>query len=253
MDEIIENLIKLGKDFHDLPDSTLNKLKSLGCNAYIIANHVENLTDNDLLNLFKGIVLFELKYSKTVMGDCGYGSTTPAPYIYAIIEKRGIDKDLQWANWAFQNSDNPYIPFGSRNRFGAKTAHEYIMLQLLRENERQHHQQLLEEQILITKKIRKVSKQLKIKMHDNKIKYEREISDIINLLTPKDQIKFILSNESHNIFFFMHLIEKLLTQDSINDALWMKVKEKIEKYRDTKYKRKLIKQIDIHLSKNKEQ
>ena len=226
MDEIIVNLIKLGKGYHYLPESTLNKLTSLGCNAHIIANHVEDLTDNDLLNLFKGIVLFELKYSKTVMGDCGYGSTTPAPYIYAIIEKRGIDKDLQLANWAFQNSRNPYIPFGSGDRLGAKNAHEYIMLKLLREKEKQHYQHLLEEQILITKKIRMVSKQLKIKMHDNKIKYEREINNVINQLSPKDQIRFFLSNESYNIYFFLPYIEKLLLQDDTDDFLWIKVRER---------------------------
>lgn len=252
MDEIIENLIKFGKDNHKISDSTLNKLKSLGCNAHIIADHVESLTDIDLINLFKGIVLFELKYAKIVMGDCGYGSTTPVPSIYGVIEKRGIDKDWLLANWAFQISENPYVPFGMRNRLGAKNAHEYKRLLSLREKEMQRHQVLLEEQIHVSKKYRKISKQLKIKMHDNKIKYEREISYIFSLLTPNEQIKFILSNESHNIYFFMPLIEKLLLQDNINDALWMKVKEKIETYRDTKYKRKIIKQIDIHLSKNKD-
>lgn len=252
MDEIIENLIKFGKDYQNISDSTLNKMKSLGCNAHIIADHVESLTNISLINLFKGIVLFELKYANKVMGVCGYGSTTPAPYIYRVIEKRGIDKELLLADWAFQITENPYVPFGMRNRLGAKNAHEYKMLQLLREKEMLRHQALLEEQIHVSNKYRKISKQLKMKMHDNKMKYEREISNIFSLLTPKEQIKIILSNESHNIYYYMPYIDELLLQDDINDVLWMKVKEKLKTYRDTKYKRKIIKEIDLHLSKNKD-
>lgn len=79
----------------------------------------ESLDDQNLLLVFVGLVRIEteLKFRQ--------GSTTPVWRIYAIIEQRGLDPHLLYANWAFQCADNEYIPFGFRNRKGCRSAFEY--------------------------------------------------------------------------------------------------------------------------------
>lgn len=77
------------------------------------------LDDQTLLLVFVGLVRIEtdLKFKQA--------STIPVWRIYTIIEQRGLDPHLLYANWAFQYADNDYIPFGLGNRKGCRTAYEY--------------------------------------------------------------------------------------------------------------------------------
>ena len=77
------------------------------------------LDDRTLLLVFIGLVRIEtdLQFKQA--------STTPVWRIYGIIEQRGLDPHLLYANWAFQYADNDYIPFGFGNRKGCHTAFEY--------------------------------------------------------------------------------------------------------------------------------
>lgn len=88
---------------------------------YQLESHInfEMLDDQTLLLVFVGLVRIEtdLKFKQ--------GSTTPIWKIYAIIEQRGLDPHLLYANWAFQYADNEYVPFGFGNRKGCLTAFEY--------------------------------------------------------------------------------------------------------------------------------
>ena len=79
---------------------------------------VSKLTDSELLDYFKGLVIIEKEIGS-------YGSTTPVARAYSEIENRGLDSDHSLADWAFQYSDNEYIPFGFI-RHGERTAYEYI-------------------------------------------------------------------------------------------------------------------------------
>ena len=117
--EIKEAVVRVGlnskiEDKHEL--TQLMSLKSFHSWGDRIV--VERLNDSDLLNYFKGLVVIE----KELNVD---GSTTPAVRSYREIEKRNLDHDYVLADWAFQYSDNEYIPFGFR-RNGAQTAYEYI-------------------------------------------------------------------------------------------------------------------------------
>lgn len=80
---------------------------------------INSLSDLELIQIFKGLVIAEKKL------DWHCGSTTPAAHIYQHITLRNLDFDYALADWAFQYSDNEYIPFGWR-RHGERTAYEYI-------------------------------------------------------------------------------------------------------------------------------
>lgn len=72
----------------------------------------------ELISFFKGLVIIEKELGVV-------DSTTPAVRAYREIEKRNLDLDYSIADWAFQYSDNEYVPFGFI-RNGAQTAYEYI-------------------------------------------------------------------------------------------------------------------------------
>jgi hypothetical protein len=68
--------------------------------------HFEELDDKDLAITFIGLVRIETEMEF----DCAENS--PSILIYQIIEQRGLDRHMMFANWAFQYAQNAYIPFG---------------------------------------------------------------------------------------------------------------------------------------------
>ncbi len=66
----------------------------------------EELSDNDLVLLYKGLINIEreLKWSG--------GSVAGAIWVYGVIIKRSLDSDNRLADFGFKNCDNPYIPYG---------------------------------------------------------------------------------------------------------------------------------------------
>lgn len=90
-------------------------------NLYKMEHYIDfgMLDDQTLLLVFVGLVRIETDLTFR------QASTTPVWRIYTIIEQRGLDPHLLYANWAFQYADNDYIPFGFGNRKGCLTAFEY--------------------------------------------------------------------------------------------------------------------------------
>ena len=67
-------------------------------------NGWEMLNDEDLINLFRGLVILEeYWFSK---GE-KIGSTTDTKFVYREIVDRQLDKDYSIGNWAFILSSNP--------------------------------------------------------------------------------------------------------------------------------------------------
>jgi hypothetical protein len=64
------------------------------------------LGDKELALIFIGLVRIE-----TEMQFC-WNATSPAIKLYHLIEQRELDRHLIFANWAYQYSQNMYIPFG---------------------------------------------------------------------------------------------------------------------------------------------
>ena len=79
------------------------------------------LNDEDLISYFKGVVILEEYYYP---GGNGIGSATGTKFIYRTIQERHLDDNYTLANWAFQYASNPYVPFDTGNRHGAKTVQE---------------------------------------------------------------------------------------------------------------------------------
>jgi hypothetical protein len=78
-----------------------------------------NLSDNDLILLFKGLVLIEneLKW----IG----GSVAGAIWIYRVIIERNLDKDYEIADFGLRNCQNSYVPFGN-SYYGIRTIQDYF-------------------------------------------------------------------------------------------------------------------------------
>ncbi len=75
-------------------------------------------TDNDIVNLFKGLVLTERE-----LHWIG-GSVASAISVYRIIQKRDLEKNHHIAAFAVKYSHNALVPFGeSRILFSFKSAH----------------------------------------------------------------------------------------------------------------------------------
>ena len=86
-------------------------------------NGWEMLNDEDLINLFRGLVILEeYWFSK---GE-KIGSTTDTKFVYREIVDRQLDKDYSIGNWAFILSSNPYVPLDTGNRHGAQSLYEYL-------------------------------------------------------------------------------------------------------------------------------
>jgi len=83
------------------------------------------LTDEKLILLFKGLVLYE---EFLVSNGEKIGSATQTKFVYNEIRKRHLDDDYSLGNWAFVYSSNPYVPLDSGNRHGATTIFEHAGL-----------------------------------------------------------------------------------------------------------------------------
>ncbi len=69
----------------------------------------ETVENDDLILLFKGLVLAESRF-----GLKG-GSVASSISIYRIITERSLDMTGEIANWALNNTSNDYVPFGTSN------------------------------------------------------------------------------------------------------------------------------------------
>jgi len=83
---------------------------------------IYSLRGTNLINVFKGLIIAEQCYDQ--LG----GSTTIGAILYREIERKNLDTNLSIANWAYINTRNGYIPFGSNGRTRAKSndASEFI-------------------------------------------------------------------------------------------------------------------------------
>ena len=116
-----ELLISIGNN-NSLPESSV--LAKEGVSRRVsLSNDWESLNDDQLLLLFKGLVILEEYWFRN--GE-HIGSTTDTKFVYAEIRRRGLDPDYSIGNWAFQYSSNPYVPIDTGNRHGANTIFEYF-------------------------------------------------------------------------------------------------------------------------------
>lgn len=77
------------------------------------------LNDNDLISLYKGLVLIEGRINW--LG----GSVASAIWVYRIIQDRKLDNDFRIADFGLRNCDNPWIPFGN-SYYGKRTIEDFF-------------------------------------------------------------------------------------------------------------------------------
>lgn len=191
----------------------------------------DKLNNQELLLYFRGLVIIE-----KMIGSCG--STTPAARVYREIERRNLDTDLSHADWAFQYSNNEYIPFGFI-RHGERTAYEYIQW---RED---FYNRIYQEKI--DKKERK-KQQLKcaqeiIEQKKKRDKTNSEFYQRIMKLSPQEQVSAILSDDKHLLFFYMPIINMLIEDENVSFKILEPILKKLTKMKDTPFNKRLKNRI----------
>jgi hypothetical protein len=128
----IDELISIGKVYNKLDYRLLQYFKP---RDYINRQHgntwrefVANLSDVDLISVFKALVSIEreLKW----IG----GSVAGAIWVYGVIQNRGLDSEYKVADFGLRNCDNPWVPFGG-SYYGSRTIEDYFSFRTAKINE----------------------------------------------------------------------------------------------------------------------
>ena len=162
--QYISILIEVGNKNAQLDELEMSQ-KGLSSRVWLPLDW-KTLNDDDLVALFKGLVIIE-EYWFT-RGE-HIGSTTETKFVYHEIRSRGIDKGFSLGDWAFQYSSNPYVPMDTGNRHGAKTIFE-----LFNWEKRYQTRVLKEKDDSVRNKEEK--KRLKAEAHAERLK-QKEIRD----------------------------------------------------------------------------
>jgi hypothetical protein len=119
----IEDLISLGSKIENLNNELLFSFKKRDYvnrqNIDTWNNLVRDVSDNDLILIFKALVTLERKLKW--IG----GSVAGAIWIYRIIIQRHLDNDYKIADYGLKNCDNPWVPFGG-SYYGKRTIGDYF-------------------------------------------------------------------------------------------------------------------------------
>ena len=234
--EIIKSeLISIGRSGFIGDESPLITYFPYGSNdAYRIYEilPINALSDCHLTLLFKGLVIAE----KELSWKCG--STTPAAHIYQHIDLRGLDIDYSLADWAFQYSDNEYVPFGFI-RHGERTAYEYIQW---RED---LHARICQEQLdASNRKMQQLKRAREIQEKKRQTDaLARNLYQKIRNLPPNEQIHTIVNDSEHNILFYMPVINVLMKRSDVSHQDWRVLLRQLFQLKVTPFNKRLINKI----------
>jgi hypothetical protein len=183
-----------------------------------------------VISVFKGLVICE----KLLKWKCG--STTPAARVYQYIESRGLDPEYLFADWAFQYSDNEYVPFGFM-RHGEKTAIEYFQWR------QDYEQRLFTERVNAdNRRKEKIKRVLQIsamkKAEDSK---RREYYSELMQLPYAQQLDVMCNDKEHSLLFYVPVIEHLRKQPDVPQVIFDVLIKELSSLKSTPYNRKLIK------------
>lgn len=237
--EIYSELIRIGEKgkLEHMPKlAAIFPLKSSNAWKLYENNLAQKYNSVDILNLFRGLVICE----KELKWHCG--STTPAVQLYQDIKNLGLDPDHSLADWAFQYSDNEYIPFGFI-RHGEQTAYEY--LQWREDFHNRIKQEKLDKEERKKKKLERanlIAEEKKRRDAANK-KYYQEIMQ----LPLKEQIDIILKDDKHIIYFYMPVIYNLLDSDNVEKDDLLKLSFKFGERKMTRFNKRICKLLHYKL------
>jgi len=128
--EIMDKLISIGHTIEingDISDDLINSLKPyrhVNLSVWLTFGRIKKLTKQELVELLKGLVLFEKRC------DWSAGSVASTKYLQPIILSLGIDEDkvLEVFSWVVQNTDNDHASYMAKDILKAKTYSGYLNL-----------------------------------------------------------------------------------------------------------------------------
>lgn len=221
------------------------------------AFQIESLTDIEIINIFRGLILAEQCYSDLC------GSASVGKIIYREIDKRNLDLDLEIANWAYTKTRNGYIPFDSNGNIRAKSkdVYEFIRnseslkfhnLSEYADNRIKNLQQYLDKKIIDEKNVTiQTLEKIIIDKESIIIDYKKKFLDLKTRLvlanaSPTELAAIIIDDNEHTIYFYHKEIERLIDETSIDkkqlENILNKFKQKENKH-NTILKDKLIDEI----------
>lgn len=149
-----------------------------------------------------------------------------------------MDNNYSLANWAFQYSDNDYIPFGFV-RHGEKTAFEYVQ----RRNE--HNRRLLKEKNdAANKKEHRLKRANQIISQKSMRDAEnRGIFEAIKQLPAHQQIEIIIDDPNYQVLYYMPVISTLLHREEVEKSSWLLLLHRFQEMDATPFNLRMIKVI----------
>ena len=212
----IDTLSKIGETL-SLTNASRQVLTSIDDGSYINYSQnwsnilIRSFNDNELINIFKGIVIAEQCYTQLC------GSATVGKVLYDEIENRNLDVNLKIADWAYTNTRNGYIPFGSNGgiRGKSKDAYEYV------QNSKAYSIQLKDEregnsQLQLLKKIKGLEKTLSQKENEI-ITLKRRLE--LSKLSRTEIANTVINDITKPVYYYCHEIETLINDKSVDKIL----------------------------------
>lgn len=214
----LELLINIGKNLQlsSKEKSILIDLDNINRQSIKFWNEeIKEINNENLIFLFKGIVFVEKELC------WNGGSVAGGIWIYKEIDFRNLDNDYNIANWTFANTNNDYLPFGSKN-YGAKNIIEY--------NNRKWNISKSREIEKFLKERNKLNRNIN-GLEQTIIRQQKAINDLKyrNDLLKKTNIEIaelIVSDDSKSIYFYYAEIERIIQDEKINIKLIERILEK---------------------------
>jgi hypothetical protein len=183
-------------------------------------NIIKSYTDNELINIFKGLIIAEQCYSQLC------GSATVGKFLYREIEYRNLDDNLKIANWAYTTTRNGYIPFDSSGNIRAKSKDAYEFVQNSKEYSIQiNDEQEGKEKRLRIKKIEGLEKTLSQK--ENEIITLKSRLELAKL-SRTEIANEVINDNSKPVYYYYHEIETLINDKSVDKILLEKILKKFK-------------------------
>lgn len=265
-DKIIEAIISVGKNSTVSDEyvtilsnlSEYNTVNKIRIDDLDLRNSLSNISNENLINIFRGLVIIGNYF------NWGINSGSEAIFIYKIIMESRLDRDLIIANWAFLNSLNPYIPFGSAGniRYSSRDAYDYVRnngmqysLDLTSEtkekinsynsylDERTIEEYRAKNSVLIRgiEDLEGVVKKLKTEKENLKLKLN------LSRKSNFEKAKYIIEDDTRTIYFYSEEIELIISDKKVPKDLLERLRDKfkeVENKHNLILKSKLINEIN---------
>lgn len=218
--------VSLGSEFARIFKSKSGELRKIPKQSNIV------IADDDLVYLFKGVILMESKLKWPG------GSVALSISVYWEIEKRKLDEDYYIADFALKNSDNPHVPFGT-SYFGERTREGYLTYLRMKQYNIDRNNEIVNRVAGRKKKRSQAIANLKKISPENRGKIKRELLAKYSSSTAIDKLQIIANDEEYPPEYYP--VEWILITDEeiskLTDDLIQKLYDKLSTKTKSHWKR----------------